>query len=122
MERSYTYYELGQPTNAMADCEAAIAIDPLCHDAFTVKAGLMADVGDSEGAIEILTGLLDQAPDAFTFRFRAELRILRQDFEGAKSDYRRCLELDPTDDDVRTRLEHLEEHLAPPPANGGGGA
>jgi hypothetical protein len=45
----------------------------------------MADVGDSEGAIEILTGLLDQAPDAFTFRFRAELRILRQDFEGAKS-------------------------------------
>ena len=39
VERSYTYYELGQPTNAMADCEAAIAIDPLCHDAFTVKAG-----------------------------------------------------------------------------------
>ncbi|ELR19734.1 tetratricopeptide repeat domain containing protein [Acanthamoeba castellanii str. Neff] len=119
VERSYTYYELGQPANAMVDCEAAIAIDPLCHDAFTVKAGLMADVGDSEGAIEILTGLLDQAPDAFTFRFRAELRILRQDFEGAKSDYRRCLELDPTDEDVRTRLEHLEEHLAPP-GNGGG--
>jgi hypothetical protein len=45
----------------------------------------MADVGDSEGAIEILSELLDRAPDAFTFRFRAELRLLRQDFEGAKS-------------------------------------
>jgi tetratricopeptide (TPR) repeat protein len=39
VERSYTYYELGQPANAMTDCEAAIAIDSLCHDAYTVKAG-----------------------------------------------------------------------------------
>jgi len=62
----------------------------------------MADSGNSQEAINILTELLDKSPDAFTFRFRflslnllllvhgltfsrAELRILRQDFEGAKS-------------------------------------
>lgn len=30
----------------------------------------MADEGDCDGAIELLTELLDKAPDAFTFRFR----------------------------------------------------
>jgi len=101
---------------AMADCEAAISLNPLCHDAHTVKAGLMADSGNSQEAINILTELLDKSPDAFTFRFRAELRILRQDFEGAKSDYQRCLELEPRDEEARDRLNQLnEQHPTPTP-------
>ncbi len=82
---------------AIADCTAALKINPNSDNAFTCRGSYRYQKGDMEGAIADYTSAIKLAPKvAGTYNGRADAYAATGQTKLAFADYAKVLELDPT--------------------------
>lgn len=81
--------------DALDDLNEAIRLDPHDARALCLRGAIFSVHGDARG-LRDLDESIRLEPEAWTFRFRADLRLKLGDKTGARDDYRRAAELDPS--------------------------
>ncbi|WP_250563978.1 tetratricopeptide repeat protein [Sphaerisporangium fuscum] len=87
---------LGSPGDALAEFDAAIAMDPLYSDYYLDRGNLLYQMGRTEAALaDYETAIRLSPPLPEGYYNRAQLLLSTGDLEGAKADLDHVLELDP---------------------------
>lgn len=79
-----------------ADLNAALKINSSNLDARLLQAQNQTQRGNIAGAVELYDGIIESYPDAALYYLRGKLKMLLPDYEGAKSDLNKSIELNPT--------------------------
>jgi choline-sulfatase len=90
------HLRLGDRDRALAEDEAALAIDPHDTDARVLRGGLLAERGRFDEAIRELRAAVDTDPEKAAFRVGlARILASARRFDEAELEFRRGLELEP---------------------------
>ena len=88
----------GDLDGAIADCTAAITLNPNSGQAYYTRGGYRSQKGDIAGAIVDFTAAIKIDPNkARFFRSRADAYAAKGNSESAFADYETALEIDPKD-------------------------
>lgn len=100
--RGLAYARLGDNVRALAEFDAAIALDPTYANAFTNRGGTLALQGDFDRAMGSLDEAIRLEPrDVLAYRNRALIYQARGDYERAVADFSRGIDVAPDDVEVR---------------------
>jgi tetratricopeptide (TPR) repeat protein len=114
--RCWAYHEKEQFTLAIGDCKASIRIRPNYSYAYNNLGTAYAGLGDYENAIAAFNTAIELKPDFYWSRFnRAKALIAIGNKVNAINDYKYLLNRDPTNQDIKNRLNALIEISVPPP-------
>ena len=94
-KRGAALIELGKPAEALADAEAALAVDPANFQARIVKAQALARLGDHAQAERLFDDLVAQSPEPYVYVRRAYAHIIGGRYARALADYDALLKSDP---------------------------
>ena len=90
--------EREDPVHALADCEAAIRLEPKYAFARRVRGAIRAATQDVDKAIADFSEAIRTKPgEPDAYRDRGVARISRQDIPGAIADFNEAIKLDPKD-------------------------
>jgi len=91
-----SYFEDGRYNEALAEYQAALAIDPDHFQAGRGKARSLMQLGKNEEALTVFDGLIEKHPDfAAIYANRGILHDRMGRFQAAIQDYEKALQLDP---------------------------
>lgn len=92
------YLRLDDRARALAEEEAALAIDPRLHAALALKAGLLFSSGRRDEGLQVLRDAVQREPENMTMRLElADLLTDARRFADAEVEYRRVLAARPRD-------------------------
>lgn len=95
--RAIARWKSGDANGGISDFTAALALEPRDEHGYYYRALCYEQIGDTVKAMADLDKSIALRPkDPDIYDERAYLRILRQNYSGAKADYLKCIELDPT--------------------------
>jgi tetratricopeptide (TPR) repeat protein len=94
-KRGTALIALRKPTEALADAEAALAVDPVNFEARIVKAQALASLGDHAKAEPLFDGLIAQSPEPYVYVRRAQAHMTGRQYAKAAADYGELLRSDP---------------------------
>jgi tetratricopeptide (TPR) repeat protein len=107
----------GKTAEAMKELEAYVAARPKDETARLRLAGLLANAGNLDGALEQLSHVGTTGPNALgVYRLRGEILLARKDYAGAADALGKAAELDPQSAPVQAQLGQalvLEKQYAP---------
>ncbi len=97
IQLAMTYHKMGNSDQGLSVLDTAMANAPEHHTKFQMtKSEILADQGDIEGAIGILTEALNDTPEDTNILYsRAMLKERNNDFSGMEEDLRSLLALQP---------------------------
>jgi tetratricopeptide (TPR) repeat protein len=110
-KKAFSYFNLaiarwksGDINGAIGDFTTSLAMEPKDENGLYYRALCYEEIGDTLKAMADLDKSIALKPkDSEIYDERAYLRFLRQNYSGAKADYLKCVELDPT---------HVQAHLS----------
>jgi choline-sulfatase len=92
---------LGDLTRALAEEDAALAIDRRHADALVHRGGLLASQGRTDEAMRALRSAVEIAPDNAPYRVGlARILVAAGELDGAEAEVRRALDLQPDNPDA----------------------
>ena len=94
-KRGTALIALRKPTEALADAEAALAVDPVNFEARIVKAQALASLGDYARAEPLFDGLIAQSPEPYVYIRRAIAHMNARQYAKAAADYGELLKTEP---------------------------
>lgn len=96
-KRGQTYFQLNEPEKAIADHDAAIALEPDTARGYNYRAIVKAHLQNSDGALSDFNQALSKDPKyADAFRNRAQLWRQRGKYDAALADQGKLIALQPT--------------------------
>lgn len=105
VQRASELMNEGRASDALAELERAIALDPRIARAHGLRGVVLGTLGDHAGAIEAWDRALAIEPDRIdTIYNRAQARYLLRDFVGALGDFERAAQLEPDDLQIRRKV------------------
>jgi len=112
MDHAVASAHAGKMKDALADCDAAIVLQPELADLWRRRAEARFAMGDEPGAISDLAQALAREPRLVpAFADLSRFAEARHDNKRALAAWRKVLELDPKTDGAKARLERLEKKL-----------
>ena len=108
MTRGMREMHADDPTDAEADFDAAITLDPTYAEAWHRRAIARFKSGDTQGAIADLGEVLQREPRSFVaLDTLARLSEAREDWKGAYAAWQKKLEIDPKTPGGEEKLKDL---------------
>lgn len=95
--RGQVYSQRFKLDESDADLNAALKLNPNNLNARLLQARNQTQRGNIAEAIAIYDEVIESYPDAALYSLRGNLKILLSDYEGAKPDFDKCIELNPND-------------------------
>ena len=93
--RGMAEYEKGNPKAAVADCEAALRINPAADKALNIRAAAFVRLGDRAAALRDFDSAIRLNPDSSYLVNRGVLKREAKDFAGALQDFNAVVERHP---------------------------
>jgi tetratricopeptide (TPR) repeat protein len=110
--RCWAYHVKEQFTRAIDDCKASIRIRPRYPYAYNNLGTAYAGLGNYQDAIAAFNAALELKPDFFWPRYnRAKAFAAVGDLNCAADDYEYLLYRDPTNQDIRSRLQQIRSSI-----------
>ena len=94
-ERAAVLQTLGRPNDALADLDAAVALNKRDRETLYQRATLRTFVGRIGDAVDDFNVLLDRGPQVNAVIGRANAKYLGGDYAGAAEDFGRAIEMAP---------------------------
>jgi tetratricopeptide (TPR) repeat protein len=95
--RAIARWKSGDANGGITDFTTTLAMEPKHKNGFYYRALCYEEIGDTVRAIADLDNAISLKPkDPDIYDERAYLRFLHQNYSGARADYLKCVELDPT--------------------------
>jgi len=102
----------GAEAEAVADFDAAVALEPELAEAYARRAVARFQAGDSSGALRDAQEALQREPRHFgVWRNLSQFLEARGDLPGALTAWRKLLEVDPRTHEARERLLELSRKV-----------
>jgi len=96
MNRGVALVKMGEHERGMKDLDRAVSLSPRSRNAFYNRALALKTLGRFQEALDDLNAAIKIKPDADLYNNRGNVRKRLGDHAGAVEDYRKSLELDPT--------------------------
>ena len=93
--RGMAEYEKGDRQAAVADCDAALQLNPKADKALNIRAASYVQIGDRAAALHDFDSAIRLNPDSSYFVNRGILKRSTGDLAGALKDFSTVIELDP---------------------------
>jgi Tfp pilus assembly protein PilF len=93
--RGMAEYEKGDPKAAVADCDAALQLNPKADKALNIRAASYVRFGDPAAGLRDFDSAIRLNPDSSYFINRGILKRSTGDFAGALKDFNTAIELNP---------------------------
>ena len=95
---------------AIADCNQAISLGYDDDDVYEVRAMSYLNLEKANEAIDDCDHILTNNPkNAAAYKIRAGAYVLKNDYDAAIADCKSALELDPNDEDLKSRMHDIEQ-------------
>lgn len=109
INRAYSYINLGEYEQAEADANAVLDLDSASVPARRVLVEIAQASGDTEGAVELITEIIEQVPnEPNNYLVRAFIYWQEGDFEAAAPDYWEWVQLNaPNAEPLGAQVETL---------------
>jgi tetratricopeptide (TPR) repeat protein len=116
MDHAVASAHTGKMKDALADCDAAIVLQPELPDLWRRRAEVRFVMGDDKGAISDLAQALTREPKLVpAFADLSRYAEARNDNKRALAAWRKVLELDPKTEGGKARLERLQKKVSGEP-------
>ncbi|WP_238397596.1 tetratricopeptide repeat protein [Anatilimnocola aggregata] len=113
--RADIYLNSGDTEQAAEDVEAALKIDPKCHQALNMLGAMALNRGDNETALKYFTQAIQVSPQNETYlRNRGNALVVLNELHEARSNYDAAIAISPGDPEshfVLAMLDFKEGHL-----------
>ncbi|MCU0916811.1 MAG: tetratricopeptide repeat protein [Planctomycetes bacterium] len=93
--RGLAHYERGAPQAAIADCDAALRLNPGADKSLNIRAAAYAGLGNPAAALRDFDSAIQVNPDPSYFANRGILKRKTGDLAGAVQDFDMALQLNP---------------------------
>jgi tetratricopeptide (TPR) repeat protein len=112
MSRGQRNLQTGQADDAVADLDAALALEPDLADAYARRGMARYETGDVSGAIRDLQETLRREPRHFmALKTLSRIAEAQGNWAGALAAWKRLLEIDPRTQGAQSRLRELTIHV-----------
>ena len=109
--RAKVKYDAEDTDGCIADCNKAIALDPMNTEAYCTRALAKVGGGDSDGALADCNKAVELNPrDSAAYSSRAFARYSKVDLDGSLADCDKAIELDPRNSSAYCHRGIVKEH------------
>ena len=108
--RANLYFNGGKYNEAIKDCDQALALGYEDDKVYEIRALSYVNVDQYDEAIADCDLLIGRnAQNKLAYRVRGGAYVLKDDYDRALKDYRKALEIDPNDVEVKNAISGIEE-------------